>query len=166
VPRKSRKEEPGAAHHAFPRGSNRRDVFRDDADRQTLLVILKGVVEAYGWRLFAYCLMRNHFHIVVQTPLPNLGEGMQRLLGAYAAYFNRRYERPGHLFNRPFKSERISDERQLAVAIEYVALNPVRAGLCADPTEWRWSSHGSGNDVHRNALGMGVHGVVRNMKAA
>jgi putative transposase len=158
VPRKSRTEEPGAAHHAFPRGPNRADIFRDNGDRQTFLVILKGVVDAYGWRLFAYCLMRNHFHVVVQTPLPNFGQGMQRLLGAYAAYFNRRYDRPGHLFNRPFKSERIRDELQLAVAIEYVAVNPVRAGLCADASEWRWSSHGAGNDVHRNALGMGAAG--------
>ena len=152
MPRKSRKEEAGAAHHGFPRGANRAEIFRDDGDRQTFLVILKGVIEAYGWRLLAYCLMRNHFHVVVQTPLPNFGRGMQRLLSTYATYYNHRYDRPGHVFNRPFKSERINDERQLAVAIEYVVANPVRAGLCADATDWRWSSHGADTDVHRTAL--------------
>jgi putative transposase len=157
VPRKSRKEEPGAAHHAFPRGSNRRDVFWDDGDRQIFLVILKGVVEAYGWQLHAYCLMRNHVHLVVQTPQPNFGRGMQRLLGVYAAYVNWRYERAGHVFNRPFKSERIKDERQLQAAVDYVVANPVRAGICAARMEWRWSSGGSEPDMHRTAL-MGAAG--------
>ena len=152
MPRKSRQDQAGAAHHVFPRGNNRDDIFRDDGDRQTFLVILKGVVEAYGWRLIAYCLMRNHFHLVVQTPLPNLASGMQRLLGIYATHFNRRYARSGHVFKRPFKSEPIKDELQLAVAIEYVASNPVRAQLCEDAADWRWSSHGSATDVHRGAL--------------
>jgi putative transposase len=157
VPRKSRKEEAGAAHHGFPRGVNRGDIFRDDGDRQTFLVILAAVVEAYGWRLLAYCLMRNHFHLVVQTPRPNFGRGMQRLLSIYAAYYNHRYDRLGHVFNRPFKSERIKDEHQLAVAIEYVAVNPVRAGVCAEVADWRWSSHGAEPDLHRAAL-MGAAG--------
>jgi REP element-mobilizing transposase RayT len=136
----------------FPRGNNRDDVFRDDGDRQVFLVILKGVVEVYRWRLLAYCLMRNHVHLVVQTPLPNLGKGMQRLLGTYVCFFNRRHPRSGHLFKRPFKSERIRDERQLAAAIAYVAANPVNAGLCATEAAWRWSSHGEGFDIHRQAL--------------
>jgi putative transposase len=160
MPRKSRKEEPGASHHGFPRGSNRADIFRDDGDRQTFLVILKGIIEAYDWRVLAYCLMRNHFHVVVETPLANFGQGMQRLLSTYATHYNRRYDRQGHLFNRPFKSERIKDEQQLAVAIEYVAVNPVRAGLCAEAADWRWSSHGAETDVHRTAV-MGAAGLER-----
>jgi REP element-mobilizing transposase RayT len=82
VARKDRFDHPGAGHHAFPRGNNRRLIFVDDADRQVLLVILKGVVEVYGWRLLAYCLMGNHFHLVVVAPLPNFSEGMQRLLSS------------------------------------------------------------------------------------
>jgi putative transposase len=152
MPRKKRKEEAGAAHHAFPRGNHRADIFFDDADRQMFLVILKGVIEAYGWHLHAYCLMRNHVHLVVQTPLPNFGEGMQRLLGTYAKYLNWRYDGSGHVFKRPFKSERIKDERQLAATIEYVANNPVRAGLCAGPADWCWSSHGGDRNVHREAV--------------
>jgi putative transposase len=117
-----------------------------------LLVLLKGVVEAYGWDLRAYCLMRNHFHIVVITEKANFSAGMQRLLSAYVRYFNYRHERGGHLFKRPFKSEPIKDERQLATAVFYVADNPVRAGICRDAGEYRWSSHGQGTDAHRDAL--------------
>ena len=115
-------------------------------------MILKGVVEAYGWELPAYCLMRNHVHLVVQTPRANFGEGMQRLLGTYAQYFHLRHGESGHLFRRPFKSERIKDQRQFDTAVAYVAGNPVRAGLCDEDSDWRWSSHGTAPCPHRRAL--------------
>jgi REP element-mobilizing transposase RayT len=102
-------------------------IFRDNADRQVLLVLLKGVVDAYAWDLHAYCLMRNHFHLVVITTSANFSAGMQRLLSAYVRYFNGRHKRGGHLFKRPFKSEPIKDERQLAIAISYVGDTPVTA---------------------------------------
>jgi REP element-mobilizing transposase RayT len=159
MPRKSRKEEAGAFHHVWARGNNREDIFRDDGDRQVFLVILTGVVRTYGWRLSAYCLMRNHIHLAVMTPLPNLGDGMRRLNGAYGAYFNRRHDRSGHVFKRPFGSERAKDDAQVAVVIAYVARNPVTGGLCATPDEWRWSSHGRGVDVHRRVL-MGARDIV------
>jgi REP element-mobilizing transposase RayT len=127
-------------------------IFRDNADRQVLLVLLKGVVDAYGWDLHAYCLMRNHFHLVVITATANFSAGMQRLLSAYVRYFNRRHKRGGHLFKRPFKSEPIKDERQLAIAVAYVGDNPVRAGICTEAGEYRWSSHGEGDDAHRASL--------------
>ena len=152
MPRKPREDEPGAAHHGFPRGNNRDTIFRDDGDRQVFLVILKGVVEIHGWEVRAYCLMRNHFHVVVRTPRANFGRGMQRLLSAYARHFKRRYGRDGHLFKRPFKSERIKDEEQLVTAVRYVAENPVRARICAADADWRWSSHGGGHCIHRQAV--------------
>jgi REP element-mobilizing transposase RayT len=127
-------------------------IFRDNADRQVLLVLLKGVVVAYGWDLYAYCLMRNHFHVVVITTTANFSDGMQRLLSAYARYFNHRHARGGHLFKRPFKSEPIKNERQLAIAVAYVGDNPVRAGICMDAGDYRWSSHGDGDDPHRASL--------------
>lgn len=115
-------------------------------------MILKGVVEAYGWEVRAYCLMRNHFHIVVRTPRPNFSDGMQRLLSAYARHVKRRYDRDGHVFRRPFKSEPIRDEVQLARAVYYAGRNPVRAGICADEAEWRWSSHGAGECIYRQTV--------------
>jgi putative transposase len=149
---KKRGDAINGAHHAFPRGNSGMVIFRDNADRQVLLVLLKGVVDAYGWDLRAYCLMRNHFHLVVITATANFSDGMQRLLSAYVRYFNRRRKRGGHLFKRPFKSQPIKDERQLAIAVAYVADNPVRAGICADAGEYRWSSHGEGFDAHRASL--------------
>ena len=152
MPRKRRYEQAGAAHHAFPRGNNRSTIFHDDGDRQVFLVVLKGVVEVFDWDVRAYCLMGNHVHIVALTPQPNLGRGMQRLLSAYARHFQRRYGRDGHIFKRPFKSERVRDEEHLAIAIRYVADNPVRAGLCVTQDDWRWSSHGRRDCVHRDAV--------------
>lgn len=149
---KARRDQPNGAHHGYPRGNSGMAIFRDNADRQVLLVLLKGVVEAYDWDLRAYCLMRNHFHIVVITRNANFSAGMQRLLSAYVRYFNHRHARGGHLFKRPFKSEPIRDERQLATAVAYVGNNPVRAGICRDAREYRWSSHGQGVDAHRDAL--------------
>src|SRR4051812_39048386 len=86
-------------------------IFRDNADRQVLLVLLKGVRDAYDWDLRAYCLMRNHFHPVLITATANFSDGMQRLLSTYVRYFNHRHNRGGHLLKRPFKSEPIKDER-------------------------------------------------------
>ena len=160
MPRKPRLEEPGAFHHAFPRGNSGQLVFYDDADRQVFLVILAGVVVAYDWRLHAYCLMGNHVHLVVQTIAANLGKGMQRLLSTYVLFFNRRHSRSGHLFSTTFKSEGIKDDAQLATAIAYVAANPVRAMLCAQESSWRWSSHGDVPCVHRQAM-MGTAGSFR-----
>jgi REP element-mobilizing transposase RayT len=152
VPRKSRNDAAGGFHHVFPRGNSRQVIFYDAADRQVFLVILKGVVDAYRWRLLAYCLMGNHVHLVIETCDGNLGRGMQRLLGTYARFFNRRHDRMGHLFGTTFKSEPIADDDQLATAIAYVAANPVRAGLCKVEGEWQWSSHGGAACVHRQAL--------------
>jgi putative transposase len=149
---KKRGDAINGGHHGFPRGNSGMVIFRDNADRQVLLVLLKGVVDAYGWDLRAYCLMRNHFHLVVITTTANFSDGMQRLLSAYARYFNHRHKRGGHLFKRPFKSEPIKDERQLAIAVAYVGDNPVRAAICTDASEYRWSSHGNGDDAHRASL--------------
>jgi REP-associated tyrosine transposase len=95
MPRKPRREEAGAFHHVWARGDNREVVFRDNGDRQVLLVVLKGVVDLCQWQLLAYCLMGNHFHLVVMTPVPNLGYGMQRLNSTYGTHVNRRYGRSG-----------------------------------------------------------------------
>lgn len=140
MPRRPRVEEECAIHHVWARGNNREVVFRDDADRQLYLVILKGVVALYGWQILAFCLMGNHVHLVVKTPLANLGDGMQRLHGHYGRLFNRRYNGSGHVFKRPYGSARIKTDRQLAVALEYVNENPVTANLCATAEDWLWSS--------------------------
>ncbi len=89
---------------------------------------------------YAYCLMTNHFHLLVQTPQPNLSQGMQRLNSEYAGYFNERHRLDGHLFQQRFDSRLIETDEYFADAMRYIAFNPVRAGLCGHPAEWPWSS--------------------------
>jgi putative transposase len=141
VPRKPRQEFAGAMHHVFARGNNKQTIFSDDGDCQVYLVLLKGVVAVYGWSVLSYCLMTNHVHLVVLTPYPNLGSGMQRLHGHYGRYYNRRHQRSGHLFTRPYGVKGIASDRQLLATLLYIARNPVDAGLCAAPPDWLRSSH-------------------------
>jgi REP element-mobilizing transposase RayT len=141
MPRKPRNEEAGAVHHVFARGVAKRDIFRDDLDREFYLQLLEWVVEQTGWLLLSYCLMDNHTHLLVETPEPNLGRGMQRLHGEYAQSFNQRYDLSGHVFQGRFESRRMTSDPHLLVAARYVARNPVEAALCRTPSEWQWSSH-------------------------
>jgi REP element-mobilizing transposase RayT len=154
--RRARHESPGATHHVWARGNNRARIFHDDGDCQVYLVILRGVVATYGWRVLAYCLMGNHVHLVIQTPHANLGEGMQRLHSAYATHYNRRYPHDGHVFKRPYGSSLIKDDAQLAVTLAYVANNPVKAGLCARPEDWRRSSFAAGGDPFIDTVTFGA----------
>jgi REP element-mobilizing transposase RayT len=141
VPRKPREELAGGVHHVYARGNNREPIFGDDGDCQVYLVILRGVIAVYGWRLLSYCLMTNHVHLIVETPYPNLGAGVQRLHGHYGRHFNRRYGRSGHVFKRPYGVSRIKDDVQFLTAVSYVAFNPVAADLCSRPEDWLRSSH-------------------------
>ena len=93
-----------------------------------------------GWRVHAYCLMSNHFHLLFETPKPNISSGMQRLKCGYAEYFNGRHSLEGHLFKQRFGSRLIETERHWLETLRYIALNPVRAGLCEHPSDWPWSS--------------------------
>ncbi len=123
------------------RGVDRRVIFRDDRDRQRYLDLLREVIERYGWRVLAYCLMDNHVHLLVETPEPNLAEGMQWLNGHYGRYYNDRHDRCGHLFQGRYKALRQRTDAQLLQTLRYIVLNPVEAGICELPGEYRWSSH-------------------------
>jgi putative transposase len=141
VPRKPREEIVDGVAHVWMRGNDRREVFADAEDRMRWLSILEGVVEACDWRVLAYCQMTNHAHLVVETPKANLGAGMCRLNGLYARTFNRRHQRTDHLFGKPYGMTRIAEPEHLWFAAAYVALNPVRAGMCRRPEDWMWSSY-------------------------
>jgi putative transposase len=103
--------------------------------------LLGRVLERYGWLLYAYCLMGNHNHLVIETPRPNLSLVMRQLNGLYALRFNLRHRRVGHLFQGRFRSILVESESYLLAVCRYVVLNPVRAGLCNDPADWPWSSY-------------------------
>jgi putative transposase len=152
VPRRPRPEIEGGVHHVFARGNDRRAIYLDDLDRRIYLAILGRVTRQRRWRCLAYCLMPNHLHLLLETPHANLGAGMQQLQGSYAQAFNRRHERVGHVFQGRYGSVHITTDEQLWATVAYVALNPVTAGLCERPEQWRWSSHAStlnGRTRHR-----------------
>jgi putative transposase len=141
---RERKEEAGAEHHAFARGVNRNKIFLDDDDYELYIRMLRATVQRFGWELLAFCLLPNHLHLIVRTPKPNLGLGMQWLQSRYALRFNERHRRPGdgHVFQGPYGSRRIEDDPGFMRVAAYVTMNAVVAGLCSHPAEWPWSSHG------------------------
>ena len=138
-----RLEHSGALWHVTSRGNERRSIFHDDADRTLFLSVLAEAVERFAWRLHAYVLMGNHYHLLLETPEPTLSRGMHRVNARYSQAFNRRYERSGHLLQGRFQAILVERERHLLELVRYVVLNPVRAGLVASPADWPWSSYGS-----------------------
>jgi REP element-mobilizing transposase RayT len=135
-------EYPGALYHITTRGNARRSIFKDDSDRRLLLDILHQVSHRYQWLCHAYCLMDNHYHLVLETPDGNLSLGMRQLNGVYTQAYNRRHRRVGHLFQGRFKAILVDKESHLLEVCRYVVLNPVRAKAAAHPAEWKWSSYG------------------------
>src|SRR3954454_14578555 len=131
MPRPLRVEYPGAMYHVMSRADRREAIFEDDKDRQVFLRTLGEASAKTGWEIHAYVLMNNHFHLVLETPQPNLSVGMKWLLGTYTQRWNRRWRRWGHLFGGRYKAQCI-DERSpsyLRTACDYVHLNPERARL-------------------------------------
>src|SRR3990172_3863435 len=139
--RPPRPQFPDGIYHVSARGNERAPIYRDDGDRRRFLELVAHVRERYRWRILAYCLMTNHYHLLVQTPEPNLARGMRQLNGVYAQSFNRRHGRVGHLLQGRYGARLVQADEHLLAAARYIVLNPVRAGLCGNPIEWRWSSH-------------------------
>jgi putative transposase len=145
--RKVRVEYEGAIYHLMNRGDRREAIFRDDEDRQLFLKTLGETCRKTGWQVHAWCLMANHFHLVVETPRANLVAGMGWFLGTYTGRFNRRHKLCGHLFSGRYKSLVVdqSGNGYLKTVCDYVHLNPVRAKLLARGEKlatYRWSSYG------------------------
>ncbi len=138
--RRLRIQYPNAVYHVMARGNGRQDIVADDGDRGRLLVCLERAVNRSGWVLYAFVVLTNHLHLVLKTPRPNLAKGMQLFLSSYANGWARRHQHSGHLFQGRYRTELVEDETYLWVLTRYVHLNPVRAGLAAQPDAWRWSS--------------------------
>ncbi|HET9854260.1 MAG TPA: transposase [Methylomirabilota bacterium] len=131
---------PGGTYHVTARGNARRPIFEDDDDRVRFLVVLASTVARYRMLCHAYCLMGNHYHLLVQTLEPNLSIAMRQLNGVYTQRFNRRHERCGHVLQGRFGAQLVDGDAYLREVCRYIVLNPVRAGLVAHPGDWRWSS--------------------------
>jgi len=134
-------EYPGAVYHITTRGNAYQDVFLDDTDREEFLEILEQTVDRFNWLCHAYCLMTNHYHLLIETVDPTLSRGMRQLNGVYTQAFNRRHERVGHLFQGRYKAILVEKEAYLLELSRYIVLNPVRAKMVKKPEEWEWSSY-------------------------
>ena len=131
----------GAIYHVTARGNERGVIVSDDADRAKWVSLLARVTERRGWRVFAFVLMANHYHLFLRTPEPDLSAGMRDLNGTYAGYFNARHSRAGHVFEGRYKGILVDNEGHWGEVSRYVHLNPVRAGLVGRPEDCVWSSY-------------------------
>ena len=131
----------GAVYHVTTRGNAGDKTFLHDGDRHFFLETLEKVISRFRWICHAYCLMSNHYHLLIETPLPNLSRGMQLLNGVYTQGFNRRHKRSGHVFQGRYKAILVEKESYLLELARYIVLNPVRAGLARCAKDWAWSSY-------------------------
>jgi REP element-mobilizing transposase RayT len=139
--RPPRLEYPGALYHVTARGVRQDSIFVDDRDRMALLTILSRALRTYEARLFAFCLMGNHYHFVLQTHRANLSTLMHRVNSTFSLGFNRRHARRGQVFDGRFKALHVDRDAYLLEVCRYVDLNPVRARLVQSAAQWTWSSY-------------------------
>lgn len=134
-------EYPGALYHITSRGNSKQQIFFSETDRVDFIETLEHVARRYNWVCYAYCLMGNHYHLLIETIDPTLSRGMRDLNGIYTQKFNKRHENVGHLLQGRFHTFVIEKETYLLGVARYVVLNPVRAGLVKQPEDWKWSSY-------------------------
>lgn len=141
IARPLRIEFPGALYHVLARGNRRQAIVRDGHDAERFLDVLARAAERHQLLVYAWCLMPNHYHLVVETPNGGLARALHYLNGVYAQAFNRRHQTVGHLFQGRYKAILVQREGYLLTLARYVVLNPIRAGLCKRPEDFRWSSY-------------------------
>lgn len=142
MPRQRRKLSKSNIYHVMERGNERKAIFLDDEDRKRFITMLLSKNEDNEYSVYAYCLMDNHVHLLINEKEDSLSRIMQRLSISYAGYFNRKYTRIGHLFQDRFKSEPVEDDRYLLAVIRYIHQNPVKAGIVKRVRDYKWSSYG------------------------
>lgn len=134
-------EYPGAVYHVIVRGNAQQNIFLSDQDKVGFLGWLRDAIKVHNFFCHAYCLMDNHFHLLLETPDGNLSKAMRDLNGHYTQWFNARHKRSGHLLQGRYKAYVIEREMYLLEVARYIVLNPVRAGLVRLPNAWKWSSY-------------------------
>jgi REP element-mobilizing transposase RayT len=136
-------EYPGAFYHITARGNEQKDIVRDDKDRERFLEYLETAAGRYGAVIHVYCLMSNHYHLLLSTPEGNLSQIMRHINGAYTTWFNKRHNRFGHLFQGRYKAILVDADPYAGELSRYIHLNPVRAGIVRRPEQYQWSSYAS-----------------------
>lgn len=143
MPRRARRLSESKIYHIIIRGNERQNIFRSAEDKEKFLEILRIKRKEGCYEYLAYCLMDNHVHLIIDQGEENIAKIMQGINVRYAQYFNKRYDRIGHLFQDRFKSEEIGDDRYLLAAVRYIHNNPVKVGMVETPANYRWSSYNS-----------------------
>jgi REP element-mobilizing transposase RayT len=141
VPRQARKRSRSGIYHVMLRGINQQTIFEDDEDKERLIATLEKYREICGYKLYAYCLMSNHFHILVKGEKEDLSLIVKRIAGSYVYWYNRKYKRCGHLFQDRYKSEAVDNDSYFLAVLRYIHNNPVVAGICESPCDYRFSSY-------------------------
>ena len=139
--RQLRIEFPGALYHVTSRGDGREPIYLSVNDRKAFLSILGNTYERFHWQCYSYCLMSNHYHLFIETPLANLSKGMHYLNGVYTQKFNRVHSHVGHVFQGRFKAILVGKDSYLLALARYIVLNPVRAKMVYHASDWKWSSY-------------------------
>ncbi len=139
--RQLRIEYAGAFYHITSRGNERKDIFKSEQDFKKFLTYLETATQRYGAVIHVYCLMSNHYHLLLETPRGNLSQIMRHINGAYTTYFNTRRQRAGHLFQGRYKSILVDADEYAGELSRYIHLNPVRAGIVSKPEQYLWSSY-------------------------
>jgi REP element-mobilizing transposase RayT len=134
-------EYPGALYHVTSSGNRQEAIFDDDQDRSAFLNVLDEVISRFRWRCHAYCLMGNHYHLMIETPEANLTKGMRQLNGVFTQWSNRRHKRSGHLFQGRYKAILVDRDGYILELARYNVLNPVRSAMVKHPRQWAWSSY-------------------------
>lgn len=141
MPRPPRRLVAGGIYHVMNRGNRREPIFLSDGDRALFLDLVRQFASRLRWTLYGHCLLQNHYHLLLQIPEPSLSAGMQRINSEYAQWFNHVYGLSGHVFQGRYGAVLVESDWHFLELSRYLALNPVRAGLCDAPGDWRWGSY-------------------------
>jgi REP element-mobilizing transposase RayT len=141
MPRKTRVELAGGLHHVTTKSPSGRLLFVDDRHRRLYLELIAREVREREWSVLTYCLLTNHLHVLVRTPMPDLGLGFKRINEDFARHVNRTRDESGHVFGERFYNSLVSNDRHAVGCLRYIARNPVAAGMCGSADDWPWSAH-------------------------
>lgn len=141
IPRQARKKSKSGIYHIMLRGINRQTIFKDEKDKQKFLKTIERYKEIGNYKLYSYCLMDNHIHLLIKEISESISDSIKRISSSYVYWYNRKYERCGHLFGERFKSETVDSEKYFLTVLRYIHQNPVIAGICKSAEEYKWSSY-------------------------
>lgn len=155
-----RLEYQNALYHITSRGDRRENIYDDDEDRIKFLTIFESVIKRFNWICHSYCLMDNHYHLLIQTPDANLSQGMRQLNGVYTQSYNRRHQITGHLFQGRYKAIHVDEEAYLLELSRYIVLNPVKANMVEQAEDWCWSSYQAMVGVVKPPTWLAIDGIL------